>query len=164
VQPSTYDDIADLWVELLLALPQAWQRYGHPFDEALAGEFGRFGFGPVDAGAKNLYVEAREATKSMDDIAAEAFMLPDRVAMRSLEYDAPALLLRMLALYVELYPTAAEVDNGRIRERLLRLVFALPPQLGRSIGHEFQRVDLRWMSANGRQSVSSSCFGRSRSC
>jgi hypothetical protein len=142
VQPSTYDDIADLWVELLLALPQAWQRYGHPFDEALAGEFGRFGFGPVDAGAKNLYVEAREATKSMDDIAAEAFMLPDRVAMRSLEYDAPALLLRMLALYVELYPTAAEVDNGRIRERLLRLVFALPPQLGRSIGHEFQRVDL----------------------
>jgi hypothetical protein len=142
VQPSTYDDIADLWVELLLALPQAWQRYGHAFDEALAGEFGRFGFGPVDAAAKNLYVEAREATKSMDDIAAESFMLPDRVATRSLEYEAPALLLRMLALYVELYPTAAEVDNDRIRGRLLDLVFALPPQLGRYIEHDFQRVDL----------------------
>jgi hypothetical protein len=142
VQPSTYDDIADLWVELLLALPQAWQRYGHPFDEALAGEFGRFGFGPVDAAAKNLYVEAREATKSMDDVAADAFMLPDRVATRSLEYDAPALLLRMLALYVELYPTAAEVGNDRVRDRLLHLVFALPPQLGRLIEHDFQRADL----------------------
>jgi hypothetical protein len=78
----------------------------------------------------------------MDDIAADAFMLPDRVATRSLEYDAPALLLRMLALYVELYPTAAEVDNDRIRDRLLDLVFALPPQLGRYIEHDFQLVDL----------------------
>jgi hypothetical protein len=80
VQPSTYDDIAELWVELLLALPQAWQRYGHSFDESSAGEFGRFGLGPADATAKNLYVEAREATKAMHDLAAEAFMLPDRVA------------------------------------------------------------------------------------
>jgi hypothetical protein len=96
----------------------------------------------VDAAAKNLYVEAREATKSMDDIAADAFMLPDRVATRSLEYDAPALLLRMLAFYVELYPTAAEVGNDRIRDRLLHLVFALPPQLGRLIEHDFQRADL----------------------
>lgn len=62
-------------MELLLALPQARQRYGHPFDENLAGEFGRFGFGPVDQAAKSLYIEAREATKSMDDIAADAFML-----------------------------------------------------------------------------------------
>ncbi len=142
VQPSTYDDISELWVELLLALPQAWQRYGHPFDERLAGEFGRFGFGPVDQAAKSLYIEAREATKSMDDIAADAFMLPDRVAQRSLDYDAPALLLRMLALYVELYPTAAEVENDQLRERLLHLVFALPPQLGRLIEYELQRLDL----------------------
>lgn len=69
----------------------------------------------------------------MDDIAADAFMLSDRVATRSLEYDAPALLLRMLALYVELYPTAAEVDNDHIRDRLLHLVFALP-QLGQADG------------------------------
>jgi hypothetical protein len=142
VQPSTYDDIAELWVELLLALPAAWRRYGHSFDEALAGEFGRFGFGPVDQAAKDLFIEAREATKSMDDIAADAFMLPDRIAMRSLEYDAPALLLRMLALYVELYPTAAEVENGRLRERLLALVFALPQQLGRHTEYDLQRIDL----------------------
>jgi hypothetical protein len=142
VQPSTYDDIAELWVELLLALPQAWQRYGHSFDESSAGEFGRFGLGPADATAKNLYVEAREATKAMHDLAAEAFMLPDRVATRSLDYDAPALLLRMLALYVELYPTVAELEDGRLRERLLHLVFELSPQLGRTIEHEFRRIDL----------------------
>jgi hypothetical protein len=142
VQPSTYDDIAELWVELLLALPQAWQRYGHSYDETTAGEFSRFGLGPVDAAAKNLYVEAREATKSMQDLAANAFMLPDRVATRSREYDAPALLLRMLALYVELYPTVAELEDGRLRERLLHLVFELPPQLGRTIEHDFRRSDL----------------------
>jgi hypothetical protein len=142
VLPSTYDDVADLWVELLLALPQAWRRYGHPFDENLAGEFGRFGFGPVDQAAKSLYIEAREATKSMDDIAADAFMLPDRIAQRSLDYDAPALLLRMLALYVELYPTAADVENGRLRDRLLDLIYALPPQLGRSIEYGVHKLDL----------------------
>lgn len=141
VLPSTYDDIQELWVELLLALPQAWQRYGHAFDENLAGEFGRFGFGPVDQAEKCLYIEAREATKSMDDIAADAFMLPDRVAQRSLEYDAPALLLRMLALYVQLYPAAAEVGQERLRERLLHLVFALPPQLGRSIEYDLHRLE-----------------------
>jgi hypothetical protein len=142
VQPSTYDDIAELWVELLLALPQAWRRYGHSFDEATAGEFGRFGFGLVDAAEKNLYVEAREATKAMDDLAAETFMLPDRIARRSLEYDALALLVRMLALYVELYPTAAEIVDRRLRERLLHLVFELPPQLGRFVAHDLRRLDL----------------------
>lgn len=142
VQPSTYDDIAELWVELLLALPQAWQRYGHSFDERTAGEFGRFGLGPADATAKNLYIEAREATKAMHDLAAEAFMLPGRIAGRSLDYDAPALLLRMLALYVELYPTVAELDDARLRERLLHLVFELPPQVGRPIEHDFRKIDL----------------------
>jgi hypothetical protein len=142
VQPSTYDDTAELWVEVLLALPQAWQRYGHSFDEATAGEFGRFGLGPVDAAAKNLYVEARESTKAIHDLAADAFMLPDRIATRSLEYDAPALMLRMLALYVELYPTVAELEDGRLRERLLHLVFELPPQLGRRIEYDFHRIDL----------------------
>jgi hypothetical protein len=142
VQPSTSDDVAELWVELLLALPQAWQRYGHSFDEATAGEFGRFGLGPVDAAAKNLYVEAREATKAMHDLAADALMLPDRVATRSLDYDAPALMLRMLALYVELYPTVAELEDGRLRERLLHLVFELPLQLGRRIEHDVCRINL----------------------
>jgi hypothetical protein len=118
VQPSTYDDVMELWVELLLALPQAWQRYGNAFDESTVGEFGRFGLGPADAAAKNLYIEAREATKAMHDLAAEAFMLPDRIATRSLDYDAPALLLRMLALYVELYPTVAELEDSRLRERV----------------------------------------------
>jgi hypothetical protein len=142
VQPSTYDDVMELWVELLLALPQAWQRYGNAFDESTVGEFGRFGLGPADAAAKNLYIEAREATKAMHDLAAEAFMLPDRIATRSLDYDAPALLLRMLALYVELYPTVAELEDSRLRERLLHLVFELPLQLGRSIEHEFRQIDL----------------------
>jgi hypothetical protein len=142
VQPSTYDDITELWVELLLALPQAWRRYGNAFDENMVGEFGRFGLGPADAAARNLYIEAREATKAMHDLAAEAFMLPDRIATRSLDYDAPALLLRMLALYVELYPTVAELEDSRLRERLLHLVFELPLQLGRSIEHEFRQIDL----------------------
>lgn len=142
VQPSTYDDMAELWVELLLALPRAWERYGHSFDEATAGEFSRFGLGPADAAAKNLYVEARESTKAMHDLAADAFMLPDRVASASLDFDAPALLLRMLALYVDLYPTVAELEDGRLRERLLHLVFELPLQLGRGIEHDFRRIDL----------------------
>jgi hypothetical protein len=142
VQPSTYDDVAELWVELLLALPQAWQRYGNSFDEGTAGEFGRFGLGPADAAARNIYVEAREATKVMHDLAVEAFMLPDRIATRSLDYDAPALLLRMLALYVDLYPTVAELEDARLRERLLHLVFELPLQLGRRIEHDFRQIDL----------------------
>jgi hypothetical protein len=142
VQPNTYNDVAELWVELLLALPQAWQRYGHSFDEATAGEFGRFGLGPVDAAAKNLYIEAGEATKAMQDLAAEAFMLPDRIARESLDYDAPALLLRMLALYADLYPGVAELEDPRLRERLLHLVFELPAQLGRSIEHSFRQLDL----------------------
>ena len=143
VQPSTYEDVAELWVELLLALPQAWQRYGHSFDERTAGEFSRFGLGPADAAAKNLYIEAREATKVMHDLAAESFMLPYRIAARSLDYEAPALLLRMLALYVELYPTVAELEDARLRERLVRLVVDLPVQLGRTIEHDFRRIGLQ---------------------
>jgi hypothetical protein len=142
VQPSTYDDLGAIWVELLIGFPEAWGRYGHDFDEAVAGEFGRFGLGPVDAVARNLYIEAREATKSMHDIAADAFGLPDMVMSRSLDIDAPALVLPMLALYVELYPTAAEVDDAKLRDRLLHLVFELPAQYGRRIEHEFRRYDL----------------------
>jgi hypothetical protein len=141
-QPNTYDDDAELWMELLLALPQEWQRYGNSFDENTAGEFSRFGLGPVDAAARNLYVEALEATKVMHDLAAEAFKLPYRIATRSLDYDAPALLLRMLALYVDLYPSVAELEDARLRERLLHLVFELPLQLGRRIEHDFRRIGL----------------------
>lgn len=142
IQPSTYDDLADLWVEVMTALPAAWARYGHAFDEATVGEFGRFGFGPADLASRDLYIEARESTKSMHDLAVEAFRLPDRIARRSLDYDAPALLLRMLALYVELYPTVADIEDKRLRERLLKRVIELPPALGRTIEHDFQRVDL----------------------
>jgi hypothetical protein len=142
VQPSTYDDLAALWVELLIRFPEAWRRYGHPFDETVAGEFSRFGLGPVDAVARNLYIEAREATKSMHDIAAKAFGLPDLVMTRILDIDAPALLIRMLALYVELYPTAAELPDVKLRDRLLHLVFELPAQYGRRVEHDFRNHEL----------------------
>jgi hypothetical protein len=142
VKPSEYDGIAELWAELLLALPRAWSRYGLIFDETVAGEMGRFGFGPTDAAARNLYAAAREARRSTPDLAAEAFMLPDRIATRALDLDAPALLVRMLALYTDLYSLAAETEDERLRERLLHLVLELPPQLGRRIEHDFRRLDL----------------------
>jgi hypothetical protein len=83
VEPSTYEDVSELWVELLLALPEAWARYGNAFDETVAGSFGRFGLGPVDTVSRDLYIEAREATKSMHDLAAFAYDLPQVVLLRS---------------------------------------------------------------------------------
>jgi hypothetical protein len=142
VQPSTYDDIAELWTELLAGFPEAWQGYSHPYDEGAAGEFSRFGVGPVDAVARSLFAEAREATRSMPDIAAAAFGVPDIVIYRTADQDAPALLLRMLALYVELYPVAAAVADETLRDRLLHLVLELPAQQGRRIEHQFREYDL----------------------
>jgi hypothetical protein len=142
VQPWTYDDLSEVWVELLVGFPAAWRRYGHDFDETVAGEFGRFGLGPVDAVARNLFIEAQEATKSMPDIAAAAFKVPDIVVTRIVDLDASALLLRMLALYVELYTTAAEVDDPKLRKRLLHLVLELPAQYGRRVEHNFREYDL----------------------
>lgn len=143
VEPDTYDDVAELWIELLLALPAAWRRYGHDYDNTVAGSFaGVFGRGPVDAVARNLYIEAREATKAMDDLAADAFSLPDIVSRRCADIDASALVQRMLALYVDLYSVAAELDNERLRDRLLHLVFELPAQFARFTDTAFRDSSL----------------------
>lgn len=142
VQPSTYSDLAELWVDLLVAFPEAWARYGQPFSQAIAGEFGRFGLGPVDTVARNLFIEAREGTKSMHDIAVEAFGVPDAVVMHLVDLDAPALVLPMLALYVDLYPITADLDDDRLRERLLTRLFELPAQYGRYLGYRFRDYDL----------------------
>jgi len=139
VLPSTYDDVADLWVELLLALPQAWRRYGHPCDENLAGEFGRFGFGPVDQAAKSLYMEAREVHGRHRRRSVHASRSNRAAEPRLRRARAAAANAR---LFVELYPTAADVENGWLCDRLLDLIYALPPQLDRSIEYSVHKIDL----------------------
>lgn len=138
VEPSTYEDVSELWVELLLELPEAWKRYGNDFDDSVAGSFGRFGFGPVDSVSRNLYIEAREATKSMHDLAAFAYDLPQVVLLRSVDLDASALVKRMLALYVDLYPITAELADLRLRDRLFNLVFNVPKQFAQRVEHDFR--------------------------
>ncbi len=142
VEPSTYEDVCELWIELLLALPEAWMRYVEMFDERVSGSSRRFfGFGPVDSVSRNLFIEARESTKSMHDLAAPAYDLPEVVLMRSVDLDAPALVKRMLAIYVDLYDVTAELEDERLRERLFNFVFNAPKQFAQFVEHDFRDHD-----------------------
>jgi hypothetical protein len=138
-QPSTYEDITQLWIELLSAAPRAWRRYGYRFEKAI-GESGLAGPRLIDEVARNLNLEAREATRGTSDIAAASFSVPEEIATRTLDLDAPALVERMLSLYPSFYRLAADVSDQSLQQRLVELVFELPTAFGRRVGIELEAL------------------------
>jgi hypothetical protein len=115
--PVTYSAIAELYEEMLLALPETWARYGQQYTAGIAGGAHPFELTVQDILERNLYEEMTQAARSTSrDIAHDALDFPIVVAQRALDLDALALSSRMINLWVaarrSMLPEADRDDTG----------------------------------------------------
>jgi hypothetical protein len=142
--PVSYSDIADEYLEILIALPAAWRRYGVPYSGGIAGGASPFELTALDWLTDNLWEEMREASRGTSrEVAMGAFFLPYRVALRAVDFNASALFTKMLALYVQLYPVVRTAPDDDVRRLLLHRCVDHPTSLTKmALAHEMQKETL----------------------
>ncbi len=97
--PTTFELVADAYVEALMEFPRSWQRYGQQYDEAVARGIEFFPTGPVDEIRQQFYTHLVEALRAGNqEVLLTAAYLPARVASRALAYRADGLFGKMLSL------------------------------------------------------------------
>jgi hypothetical protein len=142
--PVSYGDIADEYLEILIALPTAWRRYGVAYAGRVAGGASPFEMNSLDWLGDNLWEELREASRGTSrEVARAAFFLPYRVAIRAIDLNASALFTKMLALYVQLYPVVREAPDGDVRRLLVDRCVDHPTSLPKmALAHELRKETL----------------------
>lgn len=112
-----YERTVDVYVNVLLAFPRAWQRYGERFEAGLARDLDWLGISPIDQIETNLFEELLSALRSGSrEIARAPLELAFRVMAESVALKARALWIAMLRFLRLAHVRAQEVGEAEIRD------------------------------------------------
>jgi hypothetical protein len=99
--PGEYEDILDVYEDMVVALPTTWAQYGQQYGPNVAGNITMFEFDFLDEVEQDLYEEIRSALRGSNrEIAHDSLHFPLRIAYRAVDLRASALSGRMLRLLV----------------------------------------------------------------